>query len=99
MYVFINNFFVIILQVLPNFGPYLNEKEKQISEHKISTGPFTDADIGGIRNTRTPDEVPKIDQLVGSALSMIGTYNQLNNREQKVALIDEVRLLYGGLRA
>lgn len=35
--------------------------------------------------------VPKIEDVVGSALSKIGTYNDLDNKKQVVALIDDVR--------
>lgn len=34
--------------------------------------------------------VPSVQELIGLALPMVGTYGELDNKQQKVALIDEV---------
>lgn len=77
-------------QSLPNFGPYKEEREKRLANRKISLGMsqtgleprFTDSPEGNI---------PSVREVVGRALPMVGAYGDLDNRQQKVALIDEVR--------
>ena len=44
-------------------------------------------------NVLSSDKVMKIKDVIGRALNRIGTYNDLNNQEQVVALIDEVNLV------
>ncbi|ODN03162.1 Dihydropyrimidine dehydrogenase [NADP(+)], partial [Orchesella cincta] len=75
---------------LPSFGNYLKEREHIISEEKRRVT------IEDLENKLTSREVsqpistiPTIQDAVGKSLSMIGTYNQLNNRKQVVAVIDE----------
>lgn len=38
--------------------------------------------------------IPSLSDVVGRALPMVGAYGDLDNRQQKVALIDEVRESY-----
>lgn len=81
----------LFLQHLPSFGNYLKEREKLISDEKRRV---TIDDLEGKLKSRVVLEptvdIPTIQDVVGRSLSMIGTYNQLNNRQQVVALIDEV---------
>lgn len=78
----------VVGKSLPNFGPYKEEKEKWIADHKISLGlPQTQLQP---RLTENPEGgIPSLEDLVGLALPMVGTYGELDNRQQKVALIDE----------
>lgn len=46
----------------------------------------------GTKHQSTP--VPKISDVLGAALPKIGTYNDLDNRKQVVALIDDVSLMH-----
>jgi hypothetical protein len=48
--------------------------------------------MGGKQATDRKVEVPLVKDIVGKSVSKIGTYGQLNNKEQVVALIDEVGL-------
>ena len=77
---------------MPHFGNY---KEK-ISE--IKQKHYKNADILEQKETTdknliviNSDKVMKLKDVIGRALDKIGAYNQLNNKEQVVALIDEVK--------
>ena len=68
---------------IPNFGPYIKEKQAEISKSNLSK----DTILGDnkIRNenrpTNVPDrKVPSVDEVIGRALDYIGTYNDLDNR-------------------
>uniref|UniRef100_A0A0P4WBQ1 Dihydropyrimidine dehydrogenase [NADP(+)] n=1 Tax=Scylla olivacea TaxID=85551 RepID=A0A0P4WBQ1_SCYOL len=78
----------VVGESLPSFGPYKEEKEKRIANHKISLGlPQTQLQP---RLTENPEgDIPTLEDLVGLALPMVGTYGELDNSQQKVALIDE----------
>jgi len=78
----------VVGKTLSNFGPYLKEKERIIAEHKVNS------DILEPRpEPRKLDGprfgVPSIQDMIGMALPMVGTYGDLDNTQQKVALIDE----------
>ncbi|KAK3092130.1 hypothetical protein FSP39_025414, partial [Pinctada imbricata] len=81
----------VIGQHLPSFGPYLQKRKELIEEH------FKAADLLGeefspdkVRPPVSPKKpVPNVKDVIGRALSMIGSYGDLNNKEQVVALIDE----------
>jgi len=49
----------------------------------------TDPYVERILNIAEKSKIPKIKDIIGVALDKIGTYNDLNNKEQVVALIDE----------
>ncbi|XP_033737186.1 dihydropyrimidine dehydrogenase [NADP(+)]-like isoform X1 [Pecten maximus] len=81
----------LVGQTLPSFGPYAQQKADIMAKH------FKDADILGekfqpapIRPANVPKKpVPSVQEVIGKALPMIGSYGDLNNKEQVVALIDE----------
>lgn len=79
---------------MPSFGTYLKEREHIISEEKRR---LTIDDLERKLESRVilepVQDIPAVQDLVGRSLSMIGTYNDLNNRQQVVALIDEVCVL------
>ena len=80
---------------MPHFG---NFKDKI---HEIKQSYYQNADLldvnggekrnGDGKNVIEADKVKKIKDVIGYSLNKIGAYNSLNNREQVVALIDEVR--------
>lgn len=81
----------LVGQKLPSFGPYAQKRAEILAKH------LKDTDILGeefqpapIRPANTPKKpVPSIQEVIGKALPMIGSYGDLNNKEQVVALIDE----------
>ncbi|XP_042884365.1 dihydropyrimidine dehydrogenase [NADP(+)]-like [Penaeus japonicus] len=75
-------------KTLPNFGPYRDEKEKKIAEHKIVADILEPQPPPRV-DTRPKYGVPSVQDLIGIALPMVGTYGELDNKQQKVALIDE----------
>ncbi|KAG0712279.1 Dihydropyrimidine dehydrogenase [NADP(+)] [Chionoecetes opilio] len=78
----------IVGKSLPNFGPYKEEREKRIASHKTSKGlPQTVVPPRFIDHPVS--SVPTVEAMVGRALSMVGSYGELDNRQQKVAIIDE----------
>ncbi|XP_064387125.1 dihydropyrimidine dehydrogenase [NADP(+)]-like [Halichondria panicea] len=80
----------VIGKALPEFGPYLAEKERRIAEYKKGVEPL---DEGVAEVHRPPYEISKpvssLKDQVGLALPRIGTYNDLDNTQQVVAVIDE----------
>jgi len=72
---------------LPRFGPY-EEKRKE-----LKTKFFETADILKIepppKQGKQTQSIPTVKDLVGRALHRIGQYNDLNNKQQVVALVDE----------
>lgn len=69
----------------------MKEREKIIGEEKRRvTINDLERDLPK-RNVLEPTiDIPTVKDVIGRSLPMIGTYNQLNNRQQVVALIDEV---------
>ncbi|KPM10441.1 dihydropyrimidine dehydrogenase [NADP(+)]-like protein [Sarcoptes scabiei] len=51
--------------------------------------PFCDSALSGDRNLSSKHSIINLKSLVGSSLSKIGTFNQLDVKEQKVALINQ----------
>ena len=76
-------------QDLPNFGSYKQKKAEIIAEHKESTDLLSEDKMPV---PHAPHEmkkpIPKVQDVIGEAVSRIGTYNDLDNRQQVVALID-----------
>uniref|UniRef100_A0A8C5D9W3 Dihydropyrimidine dehydrogenase [NADP(+)] n=1 Tax=Gouania willdenowi TaxID=441366 RepID=A0A8C5D9W3_GOUWI len=65
---------------LPSFGPYLEEKKELIARYK--------------KHNKNPNNVfkkpvPAVKDVIARALRHIGAYQELNNNEQVLALIDE----------
>ncbi|KAK0134539.1 Dihydropyrimidine dehydrogenase [NADP(+)] [Merluccius polli] len=77
---------------LPSFGPYLQEKTNAIAAYKRETknsgsGIVTETTEPKVNVPKKP--VPAVKDVIARALNHIGSYQELNNKEQVVALIDE----------
>ncbi|XP_069823822.1 dihydropyrimidine dehydrogenase [NADP(+)] isoform X4 [Dendropsophus ebraccatus] len=80
----------LIGKKLPSFGPFLEQRKTIIAESKIRS-------LSENGNAPTPEKkhflpkkpVPAVKDVIGRALQYIGSYGELNIREQVVALIDE----------
>lgn len=85
----------IIWQHLPSFGPFLKEREQKIAQFKHKDDLLAeDYQPQPQRPPNAPkNPVPAIRAIIGAAVDRIGTYNDLDNKQQVVALIDEVYLL------
>lgn len=92
------------LKPLVNFGPYKKEREEKVSALMKEKGPIwklspDDDDIptnghaanGVEKATNGVNKVPTVKDIIGASLKYVGTYNQLDNKKQVVALIDDVR--------
>ncbi len=76
---------------LPNFGEF-HKKQVEIKKQYYATHPTPVVDDDEDKNTVNYDKNKKVHtvkDVIGLALSRIGTYNDLNNKEQVVAIIDE----------
>ncbi|XP_017094650.2 dihydropyrimidine dehydrogenase [NADP(+)] [Drosophila bipectinata] len=77
------------------FGPYQRQRDLQLEEVRREKGPFWDAETGAVQDTpvlengSAPKPAPRIKDVVGAALERIGPYNKLDNKQQKVALIND----------
>jgi len=76
---------------LPNFGPYKAVREEALSSQYIKDSPSSATDqLSPIRPPNKPRRTtPTVQDMIGKALPMIGSYNSLDNTKQVVALIDE----------
>lgn len=75
---------------LPSFGPYLEQRKKIIAENKIRLKEQNAAFSPLKRNCFIPKwPVPTIKDVIGKALQYLGTFGELSNVEQVVAMIDE----------
>ncbi|XP_063618794.1 dihydropyrimidine dehydrogenase [NADP(+)] isoform X1 [Cydia splendana] len=79
-------------KVLAHFGPYNKKREDQLHKIRLNSNLLADNKVdsylvNGTSNGRCP--VPSIRDVVGEALPRIGTYKQLDNTKQVVALIDD----------
>ncbi|XP_071666491.1 dihydropyrimidine dehydrogenase [NADP(+)] isoform X1 [Patagioenas fasciata] len=75
---------------LPSFGPYLEQRKKIIAENKIKLKEQSMAAMLPQKRHFIPKKpIPSIKDVIGKALQYIGTYGELCNTEQVVALIDE----------
>ncbi len=77
---------------MPNFGPFKKEREKRIAEFKKSDDLL--AETYQPKPQRPPNApvkpVPPIRAIIAAAIDRIGTYADLDNKQQVVAMIDEV---------
>ncbi|KAH8366976.1 hypothetical protein KR200_012090 [Drosophila serrata] len=76
------------------FGPYQRERDIKMADLRSKQGALWDAEQAAqgptaVGNGTTPKAVPRIKDLIGAALERIGPYNKLDNKQQKVALIDD----------
>ena len=82
---------MIYLQGLPSFGKFA-EKQHEIKQnfYKNNQAISEEEIIKRVVNLAETSKIPRIKDIIGVALDKIGTYNDMNNKEQVVALIDEV---------
>ena len=74
---------------LPNFGPYAKQRA-EIRAEAVKDMDWSEPSPYLVPNT--PDvvgPVPKLEDEIGKALPMIGAYNDLDNTQQVIAVIDE----------
>ncbi|KAE9548824.1 hypothetical protein FO519_007960 [Halicephalobus sp. NKZ332] len=75
---------------LPNFGKFRDQKQKLVRE-KLATIDLLDKSSVEFA-TRPANEAKKVftvKDVIGEALNEVGSYNELDNKQQKVALIDD----------
>ncbi|KAJ3595528.1 hypothetical protein NHX12_004831 [Muraenolepis orangiensis] len=74
---------------LPSFGPYLQEKTNAIAAYKRETrnDVVTETIDPTVNVPKKP--VPAVKDVIARALRYIGAYQELDNKEQVLALIDE----------
>lgn len=80
---------------MPNFGKFRDEKQKIIRDtlSKVDLLETTTIEFA----KRPANEATKhftIQDVIGNGLDKIGAYNELDNKQQKVALIDDVSLIF-----
>uniref|UniRef100_A0A8C2RXQ7 Dihydropyrimidine dehydrogenase [NADP(+)] n=1 Tax=Capra hircus TaxID=9925 RepID=A0A8C2RXQ7_CAPHI len=75
---------------LPSFGPYLEKRKKIIAEEKFRLKEENATFPPLARNHFIPKKpIPSVKDVIGKALQYLGTYGELSNIEQVVAVIDE----------
>jgi len=80
----------VVDKSLPNFGPYAKEKKSIIAAENAKVSDLLgDNKVEANRPALQPNQkVPSVQEVIGRALDAIGTYNDLDNRQHVVALID-----------
>lgn len=79
---------LITFQALPNFGEYLETRKETIA--KIKEKEELAQKFEEIKRIDEKIQVPKIKDIIGAGLPHIGTYKNLDNKKQVVALINDV---------
>ncbi|CAG0888576.1 unnamed protein product [Darwinula stevensoni] len=78
-------------QNLPHFGPYLKKRHELLRKEKVKldllSGDLLPAPARPSYRPQKP--IPQVKDVIGRALPMIGSYGDLDNTQQVVALIDE----------
>ncbi|CAI4227016.1 unnamed protein product [Auanema sp. JU1783] len=75
---------------LPNFGRFLEEKQRQEQEILKQSDLLSTTDIEfAKRPAEVPERIPTVQDVIGNALPRIGPYVTLDNQQQKVAVIDD----------
>lgn len=78
-------------KAIPNFGQYMKIKEKLIADikiHELEKGSQESENIERI--VRKPKfSILKVGDVIGQAVQRVATYNELDNKVQKVALIND----------
>ncbi|GFR62738.1 dihydropyrimidine dehydrogenase [NADP(+)]-like [Elysia marginata] len=75
---------------LPSFGPYQRQREMIIAalNQKMNILEEKDSPVRPALKPEVP--IPKLNDLIGEAVHGITSYNELDNTDQVIALIDEV---------
>ncbi|XP_077308996.1 dihydropyrimidine dehydrogenase [NADP(+)] [Lithobates pipiens] len=79
----------IIGKKLPSFGPFLEERKRIIAENKVKLRSEKTVFPAEEKHFLPKRPVPAVKDVIGRALQYIGSYGDLNIKEQVVALIDE----------
>ncbi|KAM6948993.1 dihydropyrimidine dehydrogenase [NADP(+)] [Aplochiton taeniatus] len=77
---------------LPSFGPYLTEKTGLLAEYKKKLRDANDNIVTETNKARVnlpKKPIPAVKDVIARALRHIGAYQELDNKEQVQALIDE----------
>ncbi|XP_033636477.1 dihydropyrimidine dehydrogenase [NADP(+)]-like [Asterias rubens] len=76
---------------LPSFGPYQQERIRILAQHKRKLDLLDPSlEPEDPRTISKPKKsVPNVKDVIGAALDRIGSYGDLDNKQQVVALIDE----------
>lgn len=94
-----------MMQPLMNFGEQKKEREEQVSNLMKEKGPIwkldanddtdTSGSNGNVNSTNgSINPAPKLKDIIGLSLKNVGTYKNLDNKKQVVALIDDVSIYY-----
>jgi len=77
---------------LPNFGNYKKIREEKVAEHKRNDDLLDETyQPKPHRPANAPSKpVPPIRAIIAAAVDRIGSYGDLDNKQQVVAMIDEV---------
>jgi len=77
---------------LPHFGNYKKIREEKVSEHKRTDDLLDETyQPKPQRPANAPSKpVPPIRAIIAAAVDRIGSYGDLDNKQQVVAMIDEV---------
>uniref|UniRef100_A0A0K0DYG4 Dihydropyrimidine dehydrogenase [NADP(+)] n=1 Tax=Strongyloides stercoralis TaxID=6248 RepID=A0A0K0DYG4_STRER len=76
---------------IPNFGKFKDEKKK-LEKNVIMNQNLIEKkaeDFATRNNYKESTKIPTVNEIIGLSLKMIGSYNELTNKEQKVALIND----------
>jgi len=75
---------------LPNFGKFRTQR-RSMEQELIRKADLLDTSslMFAKRPSDKPAKVPTINEIIGGALDKIGSYNELTNKEQVVALVDD----------
>lgn len=80
----------VVGESLPAFGPFLTKRRRVIAELKRSITPVEAFPPEVHRPALRPSKpIPAVKDVVARAVPMIGTYGDLDNHQQVVAVIDE----------
>ena len=81
----------IVGKSLPSFGEF-NQRQHEIKQSFYKRQPEVKSDliVQRVLNLAETSRIPRIKDIIGVALDKITNYNSLDNKEQVVALIDEV---------
>lgn len=81
---------------MAHFGPYNKKREEQLHNIRLKSDLLSDNKVDNMlpnnNITNGHVNVPRIQDVMGEALPRIGTYKNLDNTKQVVALIDDVSL-------